>query len=105
MTDDSEITVRLYRNLFPVARCKANSLGLLGMQIDSGPLRYPKGTQVEVELSVNELDTDTECRLPAVVTNHANGEMGITFLQHDMKTNAQLLKIIAHTHVQVAEIE
>ena len=105
MTNDNTITVRLFRNLFPVGLCKASSLGLLGMQLDSGPLYFPRGTLVEVELSINDQDDDNVCRLPAVVSNYGNGLMDIAFLQHDMKTNARLLNIIAHTQAQVAEAE
>lgn len=101
----NNVEVRLYRNLFAVARCKANYVGLLGMQIDSGPLRYPRGTHVDVELRVTNQDDDNRCRLPAVVTNQANGEMGLTFLQHDMKTNALLLNIISLARSSALEAE
>ena len=105
MTDKNAISVRLFHNLFPVARCKATYLGLLGLQIDSGPFRYPQGTLVEVELSIEGHRDQDIVRIPAVVNAHSDGQMGLSFLRHDMKTNATLLNLIAHSQVRVAGIE
>jgi len=105
MSDENAISVRLFHNMFPVARCKAIYLGLLGLQIDSGPFSYPQGTQVEVELSVAGNSDEDIVRIPAVVNNHADGQMGLSFLRHDMKTNATLLNLIAQSQSQSAGIE
>jgi len=105
MIDENAISVRLFHNLFPVARCKATCLGLLGLQIDSGPFSYPKGTLVEVELSVDGNHGENVVRIPAVVSNYSDGQMRLSFQRHDMKTNATLLSIIARSQDHAAGIE
>jgi len=94
MDNDNFIQVRLFRNNHPVVRCIANYVGLLGMQIDAGPLMYQKGTHLEVELMLNEGDGKLRCRLPAVVTNHSIDGLGLTFMNHDMHSNSILQEII-----------
>ena len=94
MDDENFIQVRLYRNKHPVVRCQANYIGLLGMQVDVGPMLYQKGTHLEVELSLDKGDGSQRCKLPAVVTNNSRDGMGLTFLDHDMYTNSILQEII-----------
>ena len=91
----NNIRVRLYHADYPAVICRAAYVGLLGIQLDSGRLRYPLGTQLEIELHIDD-DTDSyTCRVPAVVTHLGLADMGLSFLQHDMVTNAKLLTIIA----------
>ncbi|MGD9386478.1 MAG: hypothetical protein PVF28_07975, partial [Thioalkalispiraceae bacterium] len=79
---ENNLQVRIFRNGHPVTRCQANYVGLLGMQINAGPLKYPKGTHLEVELRLTEQNDERQCKLPAVVTNHSSDGMGLTFLNH-----------------------
>lgn len=97
------IHVRLHHHHYPVAVCQASYVGLLGMQLVTRASRYPPGTRIEVELRVDDAHRDNHCRLPAVVTSQGEDELGISFLQHDMQTNTQLLKIIAHAQRLAAE--
>jgi hypothetical protein len=92
---ESVIHVRLHHQRYPVAVCQASYVGLLGMQLVARTSRYPLGTRVEVELLVDDEEDMNCCRVPAVVTNQGKHELGISFLQHDMDTNTQLLNIIA----------
>jgi hypothetical protein len=101
----SVIQVRLYHHYYPVAVCQASYVGLLGMQLVARTSRYPLGTHVEVELLVDDEEDLNCCRLPAVVTNQGKHELGISFLQHDMNTNSQLLNIIACAQRRAAELE
>jgi hypothetical protein len=90
MTNKNSVLVRLFRNNHPVANCKTIYVGLLGMQINAGPLAYPKGTQLEVEFT----DGSRQHKLPVVVTNHLQGDMGLTYLNHDLQTKTTLMNII-----------
>ena len=90
------------RNNHPVVRCLVNYIGLLGMQVDVGPMMYQKGTHLEVELTLDKEDCVRRCKLPAVVTNNSSDGMGLTFLDHDMRTNGILQEIILDSTAQTA---
>lgn len=94
MTVANIVQVRLFRDNYPVIKCRANYLGTLGMQVESGPVFYQKGTVLEAELTLDENDLQLQCRIPVVVTQQAYNNIGLTFLNHDMLTNSHLLEII-----------
>ena len=102
MLGNNTVKARLFHNGSPVAWCEANFVGLLGMQVNSGPLAYPKGTRLEVELTVENQYGTNQCILPAAVTSHSNGEMGLTFLNHDMNSNSVLTEVIMSMGVHAA---
>ena len=100
MDNENFVQVRLFRNNHPVVRCLANYVGLLGMQVDVGPMMYQKGTQLEVELTLDKDDGLRRCKLPAVVSNNSRDGMGLTFLNHDMRMNSILQEIILERDAQ-----
>jgi hypothetical protein len=80
-----------------MTRCNVNYIGLLGMQVSASPrviLMHPKGTRLEVELTLNTDNGSEQCKLPAIVTNRSNGGIGLTFMNNHMHTNAVLMDII-----------
>jgi hypothetical protein len=90
--DNNIVRVRLFHDNYPVIKCRANYLGALGMQVESGPLFYQKGTELEVELTLEQ--QQLQCRVPVIVTRKEYNNLGLTFLNHDMQTNRCLLEII-----------
>lgn len=94
MARDEPLQVRLFRNNRPVAYCTPHYIGVLGMQIDAGPIVYQKGTVLEVDMLLNREDKAVNCRVPVIVTNCSYDEMGLTYLNHEMTTNRELMVII-----------
>ena len=97
MTISNSLTARLYENDVLICSCPVNYLGLLGMQVDVEGLDeagLANGKLLQVELLDTNRDGHHRCRLPVVVTNLSPVDMGLSFLRHDMKTNAILLEMI-----------
>lgn len=97
MSDKNSINVRLSGNGHSMSCCDADYIGLLGMQVNASQrviLMHPKGTQLEVELTLNNKNGSTRCKLPAVVTNRSNNHMGLTFINNTLQANAKLMEII-----------
>jgi hypothetical protein len=97
MPDKKNINVRLFGNCHSLSCCNANYIGLLGMQVNASQrivLMHPKGTQLEVELTLNKKNGSKRCKLPAVVTNRSNNRMGLTFVNNTLQANAILMEII-----------
>jgi hypothetical protein len=97
MPDENNINVRLFGNGHSMSCCDADYIGLLGMQVNASQrviLMHPKGTRLEVELTLNNKNGSTRCKLPAVVTNRSNNRMGLTFINNPLQANAKLMEII-----------
>ena len=102
MTSKNTLQAHLYHNNNSVACCEVHYLGLLGVQVKTGPLSYPNGTHLEVKLIDTQRKDTHQCRLPAVITNISKEDIGLTFLNHDMKTNVILLDMILSMGVHAA---
>jgi hypothetical protein len=94
---ENNINVRLSGNGQSMSCCDAVYIGLLGMQVNASQrviLMHPKGSQLEVELTLNKKNGSKRCKLPAIVTKRSNNHMGLTFTNNTLHANAILIEII-----------
>ncbi|MCK5091043.1 MAG: hypothetical protein KAR30_00830 [Gammaproteobacteria bacterium] len=95
---EDELCIRLYRDNDILACCKAHYIGLMGMFVDANPLKYPKGTNLDVEISVNNLSGTNQHRLAATVTSRSIKGVGLTFVNLNKRTRLILRDIILLMH-------
>ena len=98
---ENDLSVLIYHNDIPVARCKPKYVGLLGMFLCAGPVKFHTNTRLDVELMLGE-DEGRRLRLPAMVMNSSRHGLGLTFLSPDHDSINDLREIVSNLPVQYA---
>lgn len=101
MTND--LSVLIYHNGNPVVRCKPKYVGLLGMFLCAGPVKFHHKARLDVELILGE-DKGKRLRMQAVVTSSNRQGLGLTFLSPDHDSINGLREILSNLPAQSVEL-
>jgi hypothetical protein len=96
---ENDLSVLIYHNDIPVVRCKPKYVGLLGMFLCAGPVKFHSNTRLDVELIFGE-DEGRRLRLPAIVMISNRRGLGLTFLSPDHDSINGLREILNDLPVQ-----
>ena len=77
---NKELCVRLYQDNQILVRCKVNYVGFSGMNVDVNPMLLPKGSNIDIVISVQASHGELTCALQSVVTTRSNSGVGLTFV-------------------------
>lgn len=84
MTESNqELCVRLFRDNQILTRCKANYVDFSGINIDANPMLLPKGSEIDVVISLGCKKGEVSCTLHSVVTTRSSSGVGLTFTGND----------------------
>lgn len=95
----NDLSVLIYHNDIPVARCKPEYVGLLGMFLCAGPVKFHRNTRLDVELILGK-SQGGRLRIPAIVTSSNRWGLGLTFLSPDHDSINTLCEILSDLPVQ-----
>lgn len=75
----SSIEVLLFHNNIPVVTCKAGNISHYGMFVKTGPVRYERNSQLEVEFVFNAKGRKKRYRIPAYVIHNSKDGLGLMY--------------------------
>jgi uncharacterized lipoprotein YajG len=75
----SSFDVLLFNNNIPVVECKASNIGLYGMFVKTGPVRYARNSVLDVEIVTDAKKHPKKYRLPAYVVHQSKEGLGLAF--------------------------
>lgn len=73
------LSILIYHNDIPVVRCTPKYIGLLGMYLHAGPVKFHTHARLDVEFIIDG-EKDQRFRMPAIVTSSSRQGLGLTFL-------------------------
>ena len=76
---NNDLSVLIYHNGNPVVRCKPKYVGVLGMYLCAGPVKFHTNARLDVEF-ITDGDEGLRFRMPAIVTSSNRQGLGLTFL-------------------------
>jgi hypothetical protein len=82
----SSIEVLLFHNNIPVVTCKAGNISHYGMFVKTGPVRYERNSQLEVEFIFNTKGRKKRFRIPAYVIHQSREGLGLMFSDDSQDT-------------------
>jgi hypothetical protein len=98
---ENNLSVLIYHNDVPVARCKPKYVGFLGMFLSAGPVKFHNNSRLDVEIILGE-EGGRRLRMPAVVTSSSRHGLGLTFLSPDRDSINGLREILSNLPEQYA---
>jgi hypothetical protein len=91
----SSLDVLLFKNDIPVVSCKASNIGLYGMFVKTGPVRYARNSVLDVEFPVSDKVRQKKTRrVPVYVVHQSDEGLGLAFRDETPETVGFVKKII-----------
>jgi len=94
------MNVLLYHNNIPVVHCKTRNIGVDGMFVRTGSLKFGTNTMLKVEFKPGEGDSRHSHMVSALVVHHANDGMGLMFPGGDSESMKVWRDIVRRTVLQ-----
>ena len=88
------VEAKIYRDNGYAATCRVMYLGLLGTVLDADPADLPVGMELEVELRLKVDENSQACQLRAVVNQHSQLGVGLTFRDPGKQESGKLREIV-----------
>jgi hypothetical protein len=91
----SSLDVLLVKNDIPVVSCKASNIGLYGMFVKTGPVRYARNSVLDVEFPVSTKERQKKTkRVPVYVVHQSEDGLGLAFRDESPETIGFVKKLI-----------
>lgn len=100
----AEVDVTLYQYGLAVACCTARDVGIEGMFVAAGPLRYGTNTQLDVEFEVQwnrRFNRNKRFRLPVIVVHNAKGGLGLMIMKAETEARYAWQQMMTRAREQV----